>query len=165
MFHKELSPTTVSKYVFTNMKAVLRKMLLSGFNPTYSPPHSCSIYISQNVGKDKQQFGWNRTSPTVLQDSDKKLWVDSALFELESCLDEDKHPIGAFVGFVTESPKKEDTYIFVGILISPTGEEMVGHYIPISNLSSSPLKLWDCPEYIFPFLQPRYIPSLSKQKH
>tara|TARA_B100000900_G_C20574492_1_gene714753 strand:+ start:203 stop:646 length:444 start_codon:yes stop_codon:yes gene_type:complete len=147
------------------MKTVLKKMLRNGFNPTYSPPHSCSVYILQNVGKDKEQFGLSRTDPTILQDSDKNTWVDSALFELDNGRDEETHPIGAFIGFVTESPKKEDTYIFVGILVSPTGEEMVGHYIPLSNLSSTPLNLWDSPEYIFPFLQSNYIPSTSHQKH
>ena len=165
MFHKELSPETVSKYVFNNMKDVLKKMLLNGFNPTYSPPHSCSIYVLQNVGKDKEQFGLSRTDPTLLTDSDKEVWVDSALFELDNGSDEETHPVGAFIGFVTENPKTQDAYIFVGILISPTGEEMVGHYIPISSLSSSPLKLWGCPESIFPFLHSSYIPSFSKQKH
>lgn len=165
MFHKELSPDTVSKYVFNNMKDVLKKMLLNGFNPTYSPPHSCSIYILQNVGKDKEQFGLSRTDPTLLTDSEQEVWVDSALFELDIGSDEETHPIGAFIGFVTENPKKEDTYIFVGILVSPTGEEMVGHYIPVSNLSSSPLRLWDTPESIFPFLHSSYIPGLPKQKH
>ena len=164
MFHKELSPT-LFRNIFNNMKDVLKKMLLNGFNPTYSPPHSCSIYILQNVGKDKEQFGLSRSDPTLLTESDEEVWVDSALFELDSGSDEETHPIGAFIGFVTENPKKEDAYIFVGILVSPTGEEMVGHYIPVSNLSSSPLKLWDTPESIFPFLHSSYIPSLSKQKH
>jgi hypothetical protein len=165
MFHKDLSPNTVSKYLFSNMKSVLKKMLVNGLNPTYSPPHSCSIYILQNVGKDKQSFGLSRTDPTLLEELNKNLWVDSALFELDNGSDEEKHPIGSFIGFVTENPKKESTFIFVGILISPTGEEMVGHYTPISNLSSCPLKLWDLPELIFPFLHSSYLPSLSKQQH
>jgi len=107
----------------------------------------------------------SRTDPTLLEELNKNLWVDSALFELDNGSDEEKHPIGSFIGFVTENPKKESTFIFVGILISPTGEEMVGHYTPISNLSSCPLKLWDLPELIFPFLHSSYLPSLSKQQH
>ena len=93
------------------MKDVLKKMLLNGFNPTYSP-HSCSIYILQNVGKDKEQFGLSRSDPTLLTESDEEVWVDSALFELDSGSDEETHPIGAFIGFVTEKSKKRRRLYF-----------------------------------------------------
>ena len=167
MFHEELNPHTVSKYVFNNMKEVLHKMLLNGFNPLYSPPHSCSVYIKQNIGHDKQSFGLSRTDPTLLSDMDRNLWVTSSLFELDSDKGYEVHPIGAFIGFVTQHPKhkEQELDIFVGVLVSPTGEEMVGHYLPLSNLSSSPLKLWDSPEIIFPFLYTNYIPNKSELKH
>lgn len=165
MFHEDLLPDTVLKFVFNNMKEVLKKMLLNGFNPTYSPPHSCSIYMLDNIGKDKQSFGLSRSDPTLLTDLDENAWIASALFDLENGSTDDKYPIGTFIGFVTNNPKKEDTPIFVGILICPSGEEMVGQYIPISTLSSTPLKLWGHPEDIFPFLHSIYIPSSNELKH
>ena len=158
MYHKELVPSDISRFVFSEMKSVLRKMLLTGFDVSSSPSHCCSVYLVQKVTSDGEAFGIGRSEPYILSDHPKEVWKAVSLFELDTYRDENNHPVASFIGFITDHPTLKDpkteipTEVYVGILVSPTGEEMYGHYLPLSNLEESPRKLWELPEDAFPFL-------------
>jgi hypothetical protein len=158
MFHKELVPSDVSRFVFSEMKAVLRKMLLTGFDISSSPSHSCSVYLIQKVTSEGEAFGLGRSEPYLLSDHSQEVWKAVSLFELDTHRDDNNHPIAGFIGFITDHPTLKDldtdlpTEVYVGVLVSPTGEEMCGHYLPLKSLEGSPRKLWEAPEDVFPFL-------------
>ena len=163
MFHRELDSKKMARHVFSEMKVVVRKMLINGYNILETPPHACGVYLVTSK-KDPNVLGIGRTDPLILSEIPHDSWAIASLFELDSARDEEQYPIGAFVGFVSEHPHlyldREQTIpldIFAGVLISPDGSEMAGCYSPLSDLSKI-VSLWDDPEKAFPELSTYFNP-------
>ena len=76
----------------------------------------------------------------------------------------EKHPLGAFLGFLGYRESEPSNQLFFGILISPTGDDAVGMYADLKKLEDIK-PLWTHPFEIAPHLNQLYSPNDDSTVH
>ena len=142
MFNPNIDPKTVLNHVFQEMVEVLQRIESSGFPIQATPPHTSSIFLV--FEEDSECVGIARAEPHVLSKIDQKRWLSLGVFHTQEKV-KNTTPIGCFFGLLCslENISGDETFFYVGILTSPTGEGAVGCCCPISNLSKTPHPLTD----------------------
>lgn len=170
MFHPELKATDVLAYAMQDSTETLRRMEAGGFPVSASPPHSMSVMLITD-SKNPDYVALGRSDPQVLSDIPMSEWAMRSLFELDTWNTNGRHPIGAFYGLIMcqdeDEPNREDLPqgdIFVGILQSPTGEEVVAAYAHIEDLDDVK-PLWTDPRELLEFLNTHYTPADPSVTH
>ena len=155
MFHEDIHPRNILKALMVDSMQTLERLLDVGFPLDAVPPHHTSVYASL-VDSEVEVC---REGMHVLTHEDKDTWTPLMLFRLDTGRNDERYPLGSFLGFVGSSENSKDAKFF-GILMSPTGDQAMGMYTNIAEEGEREfIDLWDHPYDLAPHLNQRYTPS------
>lgn len=145
----------------------IRKMSEAGFPVRVVPPHYACIYLIRNEDS-REAEGVVKTDVKGLSSFDPETWTTHMLSQLEHEID-DKEAFGIFHGFIGAKETNPDMPIFIGMIISPTGEEVKGVYVCMEDDGFDGeytiSDLWADPFILAPYLDKRFCIPLRTVVH